>query len=580
MNTSCLIGVDTGGTFTDVVALSGGRLRSYKLSSTPGRFEAAVLEGSGVLSEGAAFSLLHSTTVATNALLERKGARTGLITSAGFGDVLEIGRQNRPHLYDLFPRKPEGLVPAGLRFEVPERVGADGRVITPLDLGGLPEIVGALRAEGVVSVAVLFLFSFLYPEHERALGARLEAEGFSVSLSHEVLPEFREAVQTLLSGPAAGVAGAVAVARAGGHALNLITFDMGGTSTDVALIRGEPVLSTRHCPGGIPVAVPMVDVHTVGAGGGSVASVDAGGALRALPEGCWRAEDGIENGEGTGVEAWIRAELRLKGGEAVVDFGESDGAVRGSLNAVRAITESAVYYAFLCWMCRERPWDPPPVNAGCFVPVSVRTRAGTVVDAGCPRAVAGGNVETSQRIVDVVFALLGQAAPGAFPAQSQGTMNNVTFGGVDALGRGFAYYETLAGGSGAGRGHPGADAVQCHMTNTLNTTVEALEYAYPLRVREVSVRRGSGGVGAFRGGDGMVREWEALVPMEVTLLTERRFLAPAGAAGGGAGRTGCQVLRRAGSGEAEGLPAKGTRHLEAGDRVRVETPGGGGYGGA
>lgn len=328
------IGVDTGGTFTDVVALLHGSLSTYKLSSTPSAYEQAVLDGSAALGGHHPYSLLHSTTVATNALLERKGAKTALITSAGFRDLLEIGRQNRPFLYDLFPQRPAGLVPDSLRFELPERVSAEGQVLIPLDLGGLPEIVKSLREQRVESVAVVFLFSFLRPDHEKRLGAALEAEGFSVSLSHEILPEFREvergfttlvnayvapamqrylsrlregpasrlhivqsnrgcmtperaareAVHTLLSGPAAGVVGAMTVAKAGKHAIQLITFDMGGTSTDVALIRQTPVISTRHTLGGFPVGVPMIDVHTVGAGGGSIASVDRGGALRVGPE--------------------------------------------------------------------------------------------------------------------------------------------------------------------------------------------------------------------------------------------------------------------------------------------------------
>jgi N-methylhydantoinase B len=299
-------------------------------------------------------------------------------------------------------------------------------------------------------------------------------------------------------------------------------------------------------------------------------------AIRDLAEGVWSAEDGIENAEGTAEEARIRARLRVKDGSAELNFSETDDAVSGSLNAVRAITEAAVYYVFLCWMCKDNPADPPPVNAGCFRPLGIHTRPGSLVDAQRPSAVAGGNVETSQRITDVVLSLLAQAAPGRVPAQSQGTMNNITFGGTDAEGLGFAYYETLAGGSGAGENHPGAPAIQCHMTNTLNTPVEALEFAYPLRVRELTIRRGSGGNGRFTGGDGMIREWEALAAMDVTLLTERRHLAPAGSNGGGNGKPGKQTLWR---GEAPlPLPAKGTVSLHAGDRVRLETPGGGGFG--
>ena len=299
-------------------------------------------------------------------------------------------------------------------------------------------------------------------------------------------------------------------------------------------------------------------------------------AISELPQGEWTAEEGLENEEGTGVAARIRARLVLKEGTARVDFTGTDDAVPGSLNAVRAITEAAVAYGFLCWMCRDRPADPPPINAGCLRPIRITTRPGSLIDAQVPSAVAGGNVETSQRIVDLVFSLLNQAAPDRFPAQSQGTMNNITFGGTDASGKGFAYYETLAGGSGAGPGRPGASAIQCHMTNTLNTPVEALEFAYPLRIRELAIRPHSGGVGRSPGGHGMIREWEVLVPMEVTFLTERRFIGPAGVQGGGNGLPGTQILLR--DGREHPLPAKGSLTLMASDRIRVETPGGGGHG--
>lgn len=299
-------------------------------------------------------------------------------------------------------------------------------------------------------------------------------------------------------------------------------------------------------------------------------------AIAELPSGVWRAETFLENAEGSGPEAALRAALTVEGDNVEVDFRESGDAVAGSLNAVRAITEAAVAYVFLCWMCRRDPANPPPVNAGSLEAVSILTRPGSVVDATYPSAVAGGNVETSQRLVDLLLSLLGQAAPEQVPAQSQGTMNNITFGGTDAAGNGFAYYETVGGGSGAGNGTPGRCAVQCHMTNTLNTPVEALEYAYPLRVRELSIRRGSGGAGAWCGGDGMVREWEALRPMTLTLLTERRGEGPAGHCGGAAGEPGKQLRIR--EGVTCPLPAKGSAELMAGDRVRLETPGGGGFG--
>ncbi|WFB35066.1 hydantoinase/oxoprolinase family protein [Kiritimatiellota bacterium B12222] len=333
------IGVDTGGTFTDVIGLVNGELRSWKLPSTPGQFERAVLEGASEVSKGEAARLIHSSTVATNALLERTGARCALITTEGFRDVLELGRQTRPDLYALCPQKPAPLIPRSRRLEIKERVAADGSILTPLDVEALPGLLDQLRDLEVDAVAVVFLFSFLRPEHEQEVGRFLRDAGFQVSLSHEILPVFREyercsttvvnayvqpemtryldlleaqaealqlhglkimqsnggilspqragalAVQTLLSGPAAGLQGALELAKASDRvkALNLITFDMGGTSSDVALIQDAPGLTTEICLESFPIGVPMVDVHTVGAGGGSIASVDSGGALQVGP---------------------------------------------------------------------------------------------------------------------------------------------------------------------------------------------------------------------------------------------------------------------------------------------------------
>ncbi len=299
-------------------------------------------------------------------------------------------------------------------------------------------------------------------------------------------------------------------------------------------------------------------------------------ALSRLPRGRWSFEEEIEDEAGTGVAAVLRGTLTVSDAGVCVDVRGSDDMVPGSLNAVRAITESAVYYVFLCWMCRNSGNASPPINGGCFRSIELQTRPGSVLDAQWPAAVAGGNVETSQRVVDLVLGLLNEALPGSVPAQSQGTMNNVTLGGRTPEG-GFAYYETLGGGAGGGPGVPGASAVQTHMTNTLNTPVEALEFAYPLRVRRLEIRRDSGGAGAFPGGDGLVREWEALSPMEVTVLTERRRTGPKGSSGGSAGKPGRQEIRTA-SGEILTLPGKGGGHLSPGDILRVETPGGGGFG--
>jgi N-methylhydantoinase B len=294
--------------------------------------------------------------------------------------------------------------------------------------------------------------------------------------------------------------------------------------------------------------------------------------LRSLPNGVYRFEDALDDdGLGSGPVP-IRAAITIEEERAVVDFSGSAPQQRGGVNAVYAITLSAVYYVFRCLLGLDAP-----NNAGCLAPIEVIAPAGSVVNARRPAAVAGGNVETSQRIVDVLLGALAQAAPGMVPAASQGTMNNVTMGGFDSLrGRAFAYYETIGGGMGAGPHGEGASAVHSHMTNTLNTPAEALEFAYPLRVRRYAVRRGSGGAGRWRGGDGIVREIEALVDCQATLLSERRVLAPYGLEGGESGQVGENALIR--EGVEERLPGKGTFDLKAGDVLSIRTPGGGGYG--
>jgi N-methylhydantoinase B len=220
------------------------------------------------------------------------------------------------------------------------------------------------------------------------------------------------------------------------------------------------------------------------------------------------------------------------------------------------------------------------MNAGCFRPVDVVLPEGSIVNADPGHAVSAGNVETSQRITDAVLGALAKALPDLMPAASSGTMNNVTIGGFDdERVRPFAYYETLAGGAGAGPQRAGLDAVHTHMTNTLNTPVEALEMAYPFRVHESAVRAGSGGAGLHRGGAGLVRSYEFLVDARVTLMTERRRLAPWGANGGGDGERGRNSVVRADRREEE-LPGKGPLRVKAGDILRIETPGGGGWGAA
>jgi len=329
------IGIDTGGTFTDFVVLDGGQIRTLKLLSTPANPALAVFQGLKEILDAQECEIHHGSTVATNALLERKGARTALITTRGFEDVLEIGRQNRPRLYSLFPSRPEPLVPAPLRLGITERILYDGSILIPLDRRELPALAAKLRRLKVQSVAVCLLFSFANPSHEKQIASALKGLKIPISLSHVILPEYREyertsttvvnaylapvmgrylgslqtglrtasakrrprlrimqssggtvsaevairePVRTILSGPAGGVVGAWETARRAGYR-SILSFDMGGTSTDVALCEGEIRITGESVIAHCPIGVPVIDIHTVGAGGGSIARVDAGGAL-------------------------------------------------------------------------------------------------------------------------------------------------------------------------------------------------------------------------------------------------------------------------------------------------------------
>lgn len=343
IETPLRIGIDIGGTFTDFVVYDPVTqdIQTFKLLSTPVEPAEAVLHGlQKVFSQHGTRSaeIIHGSTVATNALLERKGARVALVTTRGFRDILQIGRQNRPSLYDLAcePLKPP--IPANLCFEVDERVTHTGEILIPLDHGQVDALIPILHANGITSVAVCLLFSYLHPEHERVIAAKLLTAGFLVSLSSEILPEFREyertsttvvnayvspvldaylthlenaldpqirlqvmqsnggsisvdeasknGVRCILSGPAGGVVGCDYIGRLASHLTGnrLIGFDMGGTSTDVSLIDGKPELLTETAVSGCPIHIPLLDIHTIGAGGGSIARVDAGGALQVGPE--------------------------------------------------------------------------------------------------------------------------------------------------------------------------------------------------------------------------------------------------------------------------------------------------------
>ena len=295
-------------------------------------------------------------------------------------------------------------------------------------------------------------------------------------------------------------------------------------------------------------------------------------AISLIPDGDYEAEDALDD-DGVSVnEVPIRVRVTVKGHRARVDFSGSSPQVAGAINAVEAITVSAVSYVFRCLVGGD-----VPASAGLMEPIEVIAPAGTIVNANHPASVAGGNVETSQRIVDVVFRALSQALPDRIPAASQGTMNNLTIGGIDTrTGKEFSYYETVAGGMGARPTLDGIDAIHTHMTNSLNTPAEALEYAYPLRVREYRIRKGSGGKGKHRGGDGAIREIETLVPARMSLLSDRRKRAPYGLSGGESGTPGRSEIIR--DDRARRIASKGSWQLEAGDRVRIESPGGGGCG--
>ena len=259
--------------------------------------------------------------------------------------------------------------------------------------------------------------------------------------------------------------------------------------------------------------------------------------------------------------------------KVTIDFSGSDPQVQGAVNAVEAITYSACFYVFRCLLTED-----VPATAGLMRPIRVIAPQGTVVNARPPAAVAGGNVETSQRIVDVLLKALSRAIPERIPAAASGTMNNLTIGGIDPrTGEPFAYYETVAGGMGARPTKDGVSGVHTHMTNSLNTPAEALEHAYPLRLRQYSFRRESGGDGLHQGGDGIVREIEVLTDAQVTLLADRRTRSPYGLAGAKDGAAGRTIIVR-GDGTREELAGKTSVRLRPGERVRVETPGGGGWG--
>ena len=449
-----LLGVDTGGTFTDFVVLTDSGLQIHKEPSTPHDPSEAIRAGLARLAEGQPFRLVHGSTVATNALLERRGARAALLTTAGFEDVLEIARQIRPDIYNLDATRQPPIIPVELRLGVPERCGPDGAVIEPIDTAALHRAVERLVELDVEAVAVCFLHSYANPAHEIAALEALEAgfEGFCTA-SHGVLPEFREyercsttavnayvgpvmsrylgrlaeeldagevqimqsnggtisldavrkhAVQTVLSGPAGGAVGGFEVARHAGFD-QVITFDMGGTSTDVCLCPGVLTRTAEATVGDLPIRLPVIDIHTVGAGGGSIARRDEGGSLRVGPQSAGADPGPIAYGHG-GVEVTVTdanlflgrlsadhflggqqslAEAKARAGveRLADDLGMSPiDAAAGVLRVANATMERAIRVISL-----ERGHDPRDFTLVCFGGAGAMHAVDLARDLGIPR---------------------------------------------------------------------------------------------------------------------------------------------------------------------------------------------------
>jgi len=422
-----LLAVDTGGTFTDLVLLEAGSVRTLKVASTPHDPSQAVLDGiREILGEGEDFVLLHGSTVATNALLERRGARVVLVTNEGFEDVIEIGRQDRPQLYALVGHRPPPLVRREDRLGLPGRLGTQGEEITPLDGDRLATLPEQVRAHDAEAVAICLLHSYANSDHERAVADAFAGIDLPISVSSDLVPEFREyertsttvmnayvapimdrylgrlaveagaervsimgsnggalpierarrePVHTVLSGPAGGVVGALTWAKRVGHT-SVISFDMGGTSTDVSLCPGRPLRTREFAIGGQPAAIPVIDIHTVGAGGGSIARMDAGGALRVGPQSAGAMPGPVCYGNGgtditvTDAHVWLGrlpAEAFL-GGERSLDRATIEGplgtiaAALGSsrdeaAEGVLAVADTAMERA-LRVISVERGYDP------------------------------------------------------------------------------------------------------------------------------------------------------------------------------------------------------------------------------
>ncbi len=336
---------------------------------------------------------------------------------------------------------------------------------------------------------------------------------------------------------------------------------------DPRLVAGDIAAQKGACAVGIRRARELIESAGAAEFAAQVAALQdysanlTSRALAALPAGTYRARDRLD-GDGQGaVDIPLEVAVTLGGGTLRADFGAGPPMVAGNLNCPQSVTAAAVVYVVRCLLPVHAP------SAGILRAIEIKTTPGTLLDAVPPAAVAAGNVETSTRLVDVLFRALAQAAPERIPAASQGTMNNLAMAGA-----GWSYYETIAGGAGGGPCRPGADAIHTHLTNTLNTPVEILETHYPLRLCSYRMRRGSGGAGARPGGDGVVREYEFLAPARVALIAERRRHGPWGLAGGDDGTPGRDLL------DSHEIPGKGEFDVRPGQVLTVMTPGGGGHG--
>jgi len=294
--------------------------------------------------------------------------------------------------------------------------------------------------------------------------------------------------------------------------------------------------------------------------------------IKSIPDGEYTFSDFMED-DGLGTKnIKIEVKIKIKNDEMVIDFTNSDKQVRGSINAVKSITYSAVLYVL-----RSLIEEDIPTNYGIMKPVKLITTKGSIVDCQFPAPVSAGNVETSQRIVDTILGALAEAIPLKIPSASQGTMNNITIGGIDPeTDKPFTYYETIGGGMGASAYNDGESAIQSHMTNTLNTPIEALEFEYPFIITEYKIRKNSGGNGLKKGGDGIIREYKFLTDTEITIISERRRLSPYGLFGGENGKSGKNYIVK--NGKLIEKEGKFQEKLKAGDKLRIETPGGAGYG--